>query len=162
MANIEIERKFLVDGDFKPFVHKSERIKQGYIVSNQEGKSVRVRIKGNKGYITIKGAGKSSGLTRFEWEKEISVDDADQLFELCEPGIINKTRHYIKAGNHTFEVDEFYDENQGLIMAEIELQAEDEDFEKPDWLGKEVTGNVRYYNSQMIKHPYTKWDKTND
>lgn len=152
----EIERKFLVKGDFRPFVSKSTRIVQGYLSSAPE-RTVRVRIKGDKGYLTIKGIGNQSGASRFEWEKEISVEDAEALLKICEPGVIDKVRHLVKYGDFTFEVDEFYGENQGLILAEIELPSEDTCFEKPKWLGEEVTGDVRYYNSMLMKNPYTRW-----
>ncbi|MEG1615371.1 MAG: CYTH domain-containing protein [Bacteroidales bacterium] len=152
----EIERKFLVKGDFKSHSFKSVRITQGYLSSVPQ-RSVRVRIKGDQGFLTIKGLGDGSGLSRFEWEKEISVAEAEELMKLCEPGVIDKTRYLVKAGKHTFEVDEFYGENQGLLMAEVELNDEQEDFLKPDWLGMEVTGDARYYNSALIKHPFTKW-----
>lgn len=157
MTNIEIERKFLVNGDFKPEAYDSQRIVQGYMASNTNGRSVRIRIKGNKGYITIKGASNASGMSRFEWEKEISLNDAEQLIKLCDPGVIDKIRYFIKVGKHVFEVDEFRGENDGLIVAEIELNSETEEFEKPIWLGREVTGDARYYNSQLIKQPYTTW-----
>jgi adenylate cyclase len=152
----EIERKFLVKGDFKPFATKQTRITQGYISSIPE-RTVRVRVKGDKGFITIKGIGNASGATRYEWEKEIPVSEVNDLLAICEPGVIDKTRYLIKAGEHTFEVDEFYGENQGLIVAEIELKSEEDAFEKPEWLGKEVTGDVKYYNSMLMKNPYTKW-----
>ena len=152
----EIERKFLVKGDFKPFVTTSMRIVQGYLSSVPE-RTVRVRIKGDKGFITVKGIGNESGASRFEWEKEISKEDVENLLKICEPGVIDKTRYLVKAGKHTYEVDEFYGENQGLIVAEVELESENETFEKPDWLGEEVTGDARYYNSMLMKQPYTKW-----
>ncbi len=152
----EIERKFLVKGDFRPFVSKSTRIVQGYLSSVPE-RTVRVRIKGDKGYLTIKGIGSQSGASRFEWEKEISVEDADALLKICEPGVIDKVRHLVKNGDLTFEVDEFFGENQGLVIAEIELPSEDTPFEKPSWLGEEVTGDPRYYNSMLMKNPYTRW-----
>ncbi|MDD4374728.1 MAG: CYTH domain-containing protein [Bacteroidales bacterium] len=152
----EIERKFLVDGDFKPFSKKSTRIVQGYLSSVPE-RTVRVRIKGEKGFITIKGIGSASGASRYEWEKEIPVAEVKELLQICEPGVIDKTRYLVDAGKHTFEVDEFYGENQGLIVAEVELSAEDESFEKPEWLGEEVTGDARYYNSMLMKNPYSKW-----
>lgn len=152
----EIERKFLVKGDFRPFVSKSTRIVQGYLSSVPE-RTVRVRIKGDKGYLTIKGIGNQSGASRFEWEKEISVEDADALLKICEPGVIDKVRHLVKNGDLTFEVDEFFGENQGLIIAEIELPSEDTPFDKPAWLGEEVTGDPRYYNSMLMKNPYTQW-----
>ena len=152
----EIERKFLVKGDFKADSFKATRITQGYLSSVPE-RTVRVRVKGEKGYITIKGKGNDSGASRYEWEKEIPVDEVKELLKLCEPGIIDKTRYLVKAGEHTFEVDEFYGENEGLGMAEVELKDESENFIKPAWLGEEVTGDVKYYNSMLMKHPYTKW-----
>ena len=152
----EIERKFLVNGDFKPFVKKSTRIIQGYLSSIPE-RTVRARLKGEKGFLTIKGIGSESGASRFEWETEISKEDAENLLKICEPGVIDKTRHIVEAGNHSYEVDEFYGENDGLTVAEIELNSENEEFEKPDWLGKEVTGDVKYYNSMLMKNPYRNW-----
>jgi len=152
----EIERKFLVCGEFKQMAHKETRITQGYLSSVPE-RTVRVRTKGEKGFITIKGMGNASGASRFEWEKEIPAEEVRELLKICEPGVIDKTRYQVKAGPHTFEVDEFYGENQGLIVAEVELGAENETFEKPEWLGEEVTGDVKYYNSMLMKHPYTGW-----
>jgi len=155
-VNREIERKFLVKGDFRPFVSKEIRITQGYLSSVPE-RTVRVRVKGERGFLTIKGIGTASGASRYEWEKEISVAEAQELLAICEPGVIDKTRYLVKVGNHTYEVDEFYGENEGLIVAEVELSSEDEQFEKPEWLGQEVTGHTQYYNSMLIKHPFTKW-----
>lgn len=154
----EIERKFLVCGDFKTEAYQSTRIIQGYL-SSQPGRIVRVRVKGNKGYITIKGQTNDTGVSRFEWEKEIAVDEALSLLELAEPGIIDKIRYLIKNtdGRHVWEVDEFHGDNEGLVMAEIELAAEDEPFDKPEWLGKEVTGDPRYYNSMLKEHPFKQW-----
>jgi adenylate cyclase len=152
----ETERKFLVKGDFKPFVSKQTRIVQGYLSSVPE-RTVRVRIKGDKGYLTIKGIGNASGASRFEWEKEVPVSEIEDLLKICEPGIIDKTRYLVKAGAHMFEVDEFHADNQGLILAEIELGSETEAFEKPAWLGEEVTGDTRYYNSMLMKNPFTRW-----
>ncbi len=154
----EIERKFLVCGDFKTEAYQSTRIIQGYL-SSQPGRIVRVRVKGNKGYITIKGRTNATGVSRFEWEKEIAVDEALSLLELAEPGIIDKTRYLVKNtdGRHVWEVDEFHGDNEGLVMAEIELAAEDEPFDKPEWLGKEVTGDPRYYNSMLKEHPFKQW-----
>jgi adenylate cyclase len=153
----EIERKFLVTSTaFKTEASKQIRIKQGYLSSVPE-RTVRVRIKGKSGYITIKGIASASGATRYEWEKEIPVEEVDELLKICEPGIIEKTRYEIKSGNFIFEVDEFNGENQGLIVAEIELSKEDDLFEKPEWLGTEVTGNLKYYNSMLMKNPYSKW-----
>lgn len=153
---VEIERKFLVKGDYKTFVHNSEEIVQGYLSSVPE-RSVRIRIKGEKAFLTIKGISNQSGATRFEWEKEISVCEAKDLIKLCEPGIIDKVRHYIPNGHRMFEVDVFRGDNEGLVLAEIELGDEDEEFSKPDWLGEEVTGDNRYYNSSLASTPYSKW-----
>lgn len=152
----EIERKFLVTGDFKAKAHKQTRITQGYLSSVPE-RTVRVRIKGDKGFITIKGIGSASGASRYEWEKEIPVKEVEELLSICEPGIIDKSRFLVQAGPHTFEVDEFYGDNLGLIVAEIELSDEGEAFEKPSWLGEEVTGDSRYFNSMLMKNPFTKW-----
>ena len=153
----EIEKKFLVTSDeFKKQASKETRITQGYISSVPE-RTVRVRIKGKSGFITIKGIGNDSGASRFEWEKEIPVSEVEDLLKICEPGVIDKTRYEVKLGNHTFEVDEFYGENQGLVVAEVELENETDHFEKPSWLGVEVTGDVKYYNSMLMKNPYTKW-----
>ena len=152
----EIERKFLVSGEFKSFAKKAVRIVQGYLSSVAE-RTVRVRIKGDEGFITVKGLGSESGASRFEWEKEIPVSDALELMKLCEPGVIDKTRYLVDVGGHTYEVDEFYGDNDGLVVAEIELSSEDEDFIRPEWLGEEVTGDVKYYNSMLMKHPYKNW-----
>lgn len=152
----EIERKFLVKGEFKHFVSKETRIVQGYLSSIPE-RTVRVRIKGDKGFITIKGIGNVSGASRFEWEKEIPVNEVEDLLKICETGVIDKTRYLIKVGNHTFEVDEFDGDNKGLILAELELSSEVEQFDKPEWLGEEVTGDTKYYNSMLMKNPFTKW-----
>lgn len=152
----EIERKFLVAGDFKQYARKSEHIVQGYLNSTPE-RTVRVRIKGDKGYMTVKGISSQSGVSRFEWEKEIPVNEARELINICEPGVIDKVRHLVDVGEHIFEVDEFYGDNEGLVLAEIELSAEEEEFAKPDWLGEEVTGDIRYYNSMLMKNPYKGW-----
>ncbi|MCU0473029.1 MAG: CYTH domain-containing protein [Bacteroidales bacterium] len=152
----EIERKFLVTGDFKKDAYKQTRITQGYLSSVPE-RTVRVRIKGAQGFITIKGIGNASGASRYEWEKEIPVSEVEALLQICEPGVIDKTRYQVKSGIHTFEVDEFYGENQGLVVAEVELGAEGEAFVKPAWIGEEVTGDAKYYNSMLMKNPYTKW-----
>ena len=154
---LEIERKFLTTSDaFKKEAYTKNRITQGYLSSIPE-RTVRVRIKGNKGFLTIKGVSNESGLSRFEWEKEIPLDEAQKLLLLCEKGIIDKTRFEIKYENHIFEVDEFYGENEGLIMAEIELDSETETFEKPIWLGKEITNDKRYYNSYLSQNPFKNW-----
>lgn len=153
----EIERKFLVvSEDFKNEAFKNSRIKQGFLNTDPE-RTVRLRITGNKAFITIKGKSSKNGLSRFEWEKEIDINEAEALFELCEPGIIEKTRYLVKAGDFVFEIDEFYGENEGLKVAEIELNKETDTFEKPQWLGREVTGEVKYYNSQLSKNPFKNW-----
>lgn len=153
----EIERKFLVTNtDFISESNSNNRIVQGYLNSDPS-RTVRVRIKGEQGFLTIKGKGNASGTTRFEWEKEIDVAEAEALLLLCEKGIIDKIRYEILVGKHTFEVDVFSGENQGLIMAEVELSNENDFFEKPKWLGNEVTGDKRYYNSYLSKNPFTSW-----
>lgn len=152
----EIERKFLVCGDFKSAAFKKTRITQGYLSSVPE-RTVRVRVKGDKGFLTIKGIGNDSGASRFEWEKEIPVEDVKALLALSEPGVIDKTRYLVQAGPHTFEVDEFYGDNEGLTLAEVELSDEHEAFERPAWLGEEVTGDPRYYNSMLMKQPFKNW-----
>ncbi|HLV69519.1 MAG TPA: CYTH domain-containing protein [Xanthomarina sp.] len=154
---IEIERKFLVkNNNFKDEAFKQVHIKQGFLNSDKE-RTVRVRLTDNQGFLTVKGLSTNNGLSRFEWEKEISKTDAEVLFKLCEKGLIIKTRHLVKVNNHTFEVDEFFGDNEGLIIAEIELNHVTELFTKPTWLGKEVTGNIKYYNSQLSKQPYNTW-----
>ncbi len=152
----EIERKFLVTGEYKSQAYAQSRIVQGYI-SSARGRTVRVRIRGGKGYLTIKGASNASGTSRYEWEKEIPLNEAEDLLKICEPGVIDKTRYLVRSGTHVFEIDEFYGENEGLIVAEVELNSEDEPFVKPDFIGQEVTGDVRYYNSQLMKHPFNAW-----
>lgn len=154
----EIERKFLVAGDYKSEAYASVRITQGYL-SRVPERVVRVRIKGDKGFITIKGTTNDTGLSRFEWEKEIPLADAQSLLKLAEPGVIDKTRHLIKNtdGRHIWEVDEFHGDNKGLVMAEIELESENDLFDKPSWLGKEVTGDKRYYNAYLSENPYKTW-----
>jgi CYTH domain-containing protein len=152
----EIERKFLVSGDYKSMATEHIRITQGYI-SSAHGRTVRVRMAGEKAFLTIKGASNDAGTSRFEWEKPIEPDDARELMKLCEPGMIDKIRHIVPYGGHCFEVDEFFGENEGLVVAEVELASEDEAFERPPFLDKEVTGDRRYYNSSLTKLPYTKW-----
>ena len=157
MSCMEIERKFLVkDDSFKRLAYASDRIRQGYICSSH-GRTVRVRVRGCQAFLTIKGPSIDGGLSRYEFEKEISLDEAEQLFLLCEPGVIDKTRFLVRSGNHIFEVDEFYGDNEGLVMAEVELSAPDEPYEKPDFIGKEVTGDRRYYNSHLRQYPYKEW-----
>lgn len=155
----EIERKFLVKGDFKAEAFQATRITQGYLSSVPE-RTVRIRVKGDQGFITIKGKGNASGVSRYEWEKEIPAEEARELLQLCEPGVIDKTRYLIRHNSHLFEVDEFHGDNAGLVVAEIELKAEDENFTRPDWLGEEVTGNPRYYNAMLSRDPFTLWDNS--
>ena len=153
----EIERKFLVKGDYRSWVTRETRITQGYLSSVPE-RTVRARIKGDKGFLTIKGIGSKSGASRFEWEREISIEEADSLLEICEPGVIDKTRFIVpEKSGLKFEVDEFYGDNEGLTVAEIELPSEDHPFDKPAWLGEEVTGDARYYNSMLMKSPFKNW-----
>ena len=153
----EIERKFLVtDTSYREQAYASSRIKQGYISSSPEN-TVRVRIRDDKGYLTIKGISSESGLSRYEWEKEITLEEAEELMQLCKPGKIDKIRFLVQSKNHVFEVDEFYGENEGLVMAEVELGAEDESYEKPSFIGREVTGNPAYYNSSLMKNPFKSW-----
>ena len=155
--NIEIERKFLVKNlNYKSESFEKKCIKQGYLNSNKN-RTVRIRVSDDTGFITIKGKSNKNGISRFEWEKEIPVTEAEELLLLCEPTIIEKTRYLIKVGYHTFEVDEFAGENSGLVVAEIELNSEDEVFEKPNWLSKEITGDLKYYNSSISKLPFINW-----
>lgn len=154
---LEIERKFLVKGSYKHLAFKSSRIKQGYLASGKHA-TVRVRTKADKGYITVKGKSDEAGISRYEWEKSIPLEEAEELLLLCRDGLIDKIRHEIKAGAHTFEVDEFFGENAGLVVAEVELGSEDEDFEHPEWLGEEVTGDRKYYNSKLVKLPFSQWE----
>ena len=156
-SELEIERKFLVVGDsYKREAYSSSRIRQGYICSSR-GRTVRVRIRDARGYLTIKGPSENGGLSRYEFEKETTLSEAEHLLELCEPGMIDKTRYLVKSGKHTFEVDEFHGDNEGLVMAEVELAYDDEPYEKPGFIGKEVTGDRRYYNSQLKAHPFSTW-----
>ncbi len=157
MSSKEIERKFLVKShDYRKEAQKTEEITQGFLSSVPE-RTVRVRMVDKMGWITVKGIGNASGITRFEWEKEIPGSEAKSLLDLCEPGRIEKTRYYVKRGAHTFEVDEFKGHNQGLVIAEIELEEETESFEHPSWLGEEVTGQIKYYNASLSKLPYSQW-----
>ena len=154
---VEIERKFLVNSEvFKEEAFQKTRITQGFLNTHKE-RTVRVRLKGENGFLTVKGKSSNDGLSRFEWEKEISDTEAKSLLNLCEKGIIDKIRYAIKVGFHIFEVDEFFGDNEGLIIAEVELNTKNETFSKPDWLGEEVTGDIKYYNSQISKHPYKNW-----
>ena len=155
---IEIERKFLVNSNhYRKQASRKSVIIQGYLNSDPQ-RTVRVRLKDQIGYITVKGKSSDSGLSRFEWEKEISKQEAETLLKLCEKTIVNKTRFEVSLADHLFEVDEFAGPNEGLVIAEVELDSEDEEFSKPDWLGREVTGEKRYYNSNLSKQPFIGWD----
>ena len=154
---LEIERKFLVrDDSYKSLSFAHSHIVQGYICS-ERGRTVRVRIRDDRAYLTIKGPSENGGLSRYEFESEIPLEDGKQMMRLCEPGIIDKTRWLVKSGKHTFEVDEFFGDNEGLVVAEVELAYEDEPYKKPHFIGKEVTGDRRYYNSQLRLCPFQKW-----
>ncbi len=154
---IEIERKFLIKSNiFKKESYKKTYIKQGFLNSHRE-RTVRIRITDEAAFITVKGISNRSGTSRYEWEKEINIKDAQKLLILCEETVIEKNRFLVKNEKHIFEVDEFLGQNKGLIIAEIELSNEEEFFTKPDWLGKEVTGVVKYYNSTLSKHPFNDW-----
>lgn len=156
--HFEIERKFLVVGEFRDQAFHKSRIRQGYI-SSGNGRTVRVRIRDDKGFLTIKGPSNAEGISRYEFETEIPLSDAQDLLLICEPGTIDKTRYLIHNtdGIHTWEVDEFYGENEGLILAEVELSSEDETYDIPSFIGQEVTGDRRYYNSHLRKNPYSLW-----
>lgn len=155
---LEIERKFLVSGDYKSLASSRSHIMQGYICSGG-GRTVRVRLRDSRAYLTIKGPSDTAGLSRYEFEKEITFEEGQQLFRLCEPGIIDKYRWLVPWRDHTFEVDEFLAENAGLVVAEVELSSEDEYFERPPFLSREVTGDRRYYNSHLRRNPYSIWGK---
>lgn len=144
----ETERKFLVTEGFRPFVNSSQRVVQGYLSSDPD-RTVRVRIRGGRGFLTIKGPPDPTGSSRYEWEQEIPLQEAEELLLLCEPGIIEKIRHLVPNGNHVWEVDEFLGQHAGLIMAEVELSTPEEPFDIPAWLGGEVTGNPQYYNAVL-------------
>lgn len=153
----EIERKFLVRSNaFKTDAYQKTRIVQGFLNTHPE-RTVRIRVHGQQAFLTVKGKSSENGLSRFEWEKEIEVEEAENLLKLCEPGIIEKDRYLVKIEDYIFEVDEFNGQNQGLIIAEIELKSEEDKFLKPFWIGEEVTGDIRYYNSQLSKNPYLNW-----
>lgn len=157
MSGLEIERKFLVrKGDaYKRAAFSNSHIQQGYIPA--DGATVRVRTRDDKAYLTIKGKSVNGGMTRYEFEKEITLDEARSLLKLCKGGVVDKQRWLVKSGNHTFEVDEFFGDNAGLVMAEVELISEDEVYEKPDFIGMEVTGDRRFYNSHLLTNPYSNW-----
>ncbi|WP_304039070.1 CYTH domain-containing protein [Mesonia mobilis] len=154
---LEIERKFLVKSTlFKEKAYQKSRIKQGFLNTDPQ-RTVRIRIKDETAFLTIKGKNNEAGLSRFEWEKEIDLKDAEALLQLCEPGKIEKTRFLVKSGNHIFEVDEFYGENEGLIVAEVEMNSESDQVLLPDWLANEVTGEQKYYNSALTQKPFKTW-----
>ena len=153
---LEIEHKFLVRGEYKTLASSSTLIMQGYICSGK-GRTGRVRVRDDKGYLTIKGPSLDGGLSRYEFEKEITLDEAKRLMSLCEPGIIDKRRYLVPFKGHVFEVDEFYGDNEGLTMAEVELSSVDESFEKPDFIGRDVTGDRRFYNSSLRVNPFKDW-----
>lgn len=154
---VEIERKFLVTNDhYKVGATSRTRIVQGFLNTDPE-RTVRVRIKGDKGFMTVKGISNEAGTMRFEWETGMTGEEAEALLQLCEPTVIEKIRYEVPQGNFMFEVDEFLGENKGLVIAEIELENEHDTYERPDWLGKEVTGEIKYYNSMLSKNPFTKW-----
>jgi CYTH domain-containing protein len=153
----EIERKFLVVGEYKHLAHSSSHLIQGYIASGR--RTVRVRISDSNAWLTIKGPSHDGGLTRFEWERQIEAKEAIELLQLAEGALIDKHRHLVTYNGHTFEVDEFHGDNEGLVIAEIELQDIDEGFDHPEWLGREVTGEKRFYNSHLRTHPYIDWSE---
>jgi len=160
MSGLEIERKFLVKkgGAYKRAAFSSSHIQQGYIPS--ETATVRIRLRDDKAYLTIKSKSADGGLSRYEFEKEILPDEARELLKLCQGGVIDKHRYLVRSGNHVFEVDEFHGNNDGLVMAEVELASKDESFEKPSFIGPEVTGDRRFYNKHMLKFPYGLWRDT--
>ena len=160
MSGLEIERKFLVrkGGAYKRAASSSSHIRQGYIPA--DGATVRIRVRDDKAYLTIKGRSTNGGMTRYEFEKEITLDEADHLLALCKGGLIDKRRYLVPSGVHTFEVDEFYGDNEGLVMAEVELGDEHEAYVKPDFIGIEVTGDKRFYNSHLLSNPFSLWRHT--
>ncbi len=160
MSGLEIERKFLVRRglDFKGAASSCSHIRQGYMPC--ESATVRVRTRDDRAYLTIKGRSDSAGLSRYEFETEITPDEASHLLALCRGGVVDKHRWLVPYGGHTFEVDEFHGLNDGLVIAEVELSSEDEAYEKPSFLGDEVTGDRRFYNSHLLAHPYCEWRAT--
>ena len=155
---IEVERKFLVKGKFKQLADRSIYVIQGYLSTENE-RSVRIRTMDEKAYLTIKGLGNDSGVSRPEWEYEIPYNDAKELLQICQMGIIEKKRYIVFYEGFRYEVDEFFGENEGLQVAELELKTEDEEFKKPVWLGREITNEMKYYNLMLLKHPYKYWVK---
>lgn len=160
MSGLEIERKFLVrKGDaYQRAAFSSSHIQQGYIPA--DGATVRIRVRDEKAYLTIKGRSFNGGMSRYEFEKEISLDEAQHLLQLCKGGVVDKRRWLVRSGSHTFEVDQFFGANEGLVMAEVELGSEDEEYEKPDFIGMEVTGDRRFYNSHLLTDPFSGWRET--
>ena len=160
MSGLEIERKFLVrkGGAYKRAASSSSHIRQGYIPA--DGATVRIRVRDDKAYLTIKGRSTNGGMTRYEFEKEITLDEAEHLLALCKGGLIDKRRYLVPSGGHTFEVDEFYGDNEGLVMAEVELGDEHEAYDKPNFIGMEVTGDKRFYNSHLLSNPFSLWRHT--
>ena len=155
----EIERKFLVESDsFKTEAFRRSHIKQGFLNVDPD-RTVRVRLKDGQADITVKGRSSEDGLVRFEWETDISRDDAEKLLNLCHPGLIEKVRYDVKAGDHIIEIDVFAGENEGLVLAEIELINRNEEFSRPEWLGEEVTGLIKYYNANLSKNPFKSWER---
>lgn len=155
---IEIERKFLVTSNaFKDEARSQTKIVQGFLNTDPE-RTVRVRLKGEQGFLTVKGKTTDNGLSRFEWETILNKEEAESLLKLSETEVVEKIRYEVEVGKHTFEIDVFLGVNKGLIIAEVELEQEDESFQKPFWLGEEVTGQVQYYNSQLSKRPFNTWD----
>jgi len=150
----EIERKYLVKGDFKAGARAEVDMRQGYICADTD-RSVRVRICGDAAYLTIKGP--AVGISRFEWEKQISIEEGEALMKLCHTGIVSKTRYIIDYEGYIWEVDEFHGDNEGLVVAEIELGSEGEKFPLPQWAGEEVTSDPRYLNTNLATHPYKNW-----
>ena len=154
----EIERKFLINQDELGSLDNGTSIKQGYI-STKDNTVVRVRVSGNQAYLTLKG--ENTGVTRSEFEYEIPATDAEQIItELCSGPVVEKTRYLVTHCDHTWEVDIFHGENDGLVVAEIELESEGESFEIPDWVTSEVSGETRYYNSSLLDNPFKNWKKT--
>ncbi len=162
MSGVEIERKFLVKkgDDYKRVAFSCSHIQQGYIPA--EGATVRIRVRDDKAYLTIKSRSADGGLSRYEFEKEITLDEASNLLKLCRGGVIDKNRYLVRSadGSHVWEVDEFFGDNQGLIMAEVELSSADEPFEKPEFIATEVTGDRRFYNSNLLRSPFSTWRDT--
>ncbi|MBQ3173634.1 MAG: CYTH domain-containing protein [Alistipes sp.] len=151
----EIERKFLVVGEYKHLAHSSSHLVQGYIASGR--RTVRVRLSDDRAWLTIKGPSRDGGLSRYEWEREIDATEAMELLQLAEGALIDKRRWLVEYEGHIFEVDEFAGDNEGLTIAEVELSSTDEAFARPLWLGREVTGERRFYNSHLRAHPYSEW-----